>query len=173
MSKTGVFYGPSKGSVAKVANLLSTNFGIGNCDLKLAKDAKAKDLEGYNKIILGLSTIGKANWNSFHKDNDWDIFIDELDKTNWKDKIIAIYCLGDQMTYPNNFVDAIGWIYEKLEKNNAKVVGFCSTEGYQFIESEGVRDNQFLGLPIDEDNESDKTEIRIKNWIDQLKNEGF
>ena len=31
----------------------------------------------------------------------------------------------------------------------------------------------FCGLPLDEDNEDDKTEGRIQAWVVQLKGEGF
>lgn len=34
-------------------------------------------------------------------------------------------------------------------------------------------DGKFCGLPLDEDNEDDKTEGRIKAWVEQLKGEGF
>ena len=34
-------------------------------------------------------------------------------------------------------------------------------------------DGKFCGLALDEDNEDDKTEGRIKAWVEQLKGEGF
>ncbi|MBN2165929.1 MAG: flavodoxin [Marinilabiliaceae bacterium] len=173
MKKTGIFYGPAKGSVAKVAEIISNKFGKENCDLVLVKESSVNDLTKYDNIILGISTIGKANWNSYHKDTDWDFFINELDKTDWSKKNVAIYGLGDQFSYPDNFVDGIGWIYERLQKVNAKIVGLCETDGYEFTDSEGVKDGKFLGLPIDEDNQPELTEMRVSKWIDQLKKEGF
>ena len=173
MEKIGLFYGPSMGSVAKIARMISDKIGYDNVELILAKDATADDVNQFNKIIFGLSTIGKANWDSENVDKDWDLFLTQMDKVNWNDKTVAIYCLGDQLTYPDNFVDGLGWVYERLEKYNAKVVGFCKTEGYQFNESVGIRDNQFLGLPLDEDNEARLSDTRIDNWLKQLKQEGF
>lgn len=34
-------------------------------------------------------------------------------------------------------------------------------------------DGKFCGLPLDVENEDDKTEDRIKGWVAQLKSEGF
>ena len=45
------------------------------------------------------------------------------------------------------------------------------TDGYTFDESASVVDGKFVGLAIDEDNESDKTEERINAWVEQLKGE--
>lgn len=173
MEKIGIFYGPSKGSVAKVAELLAQEIGNDNVELILVKEATTQDVNRFKKIIFGLSTIGKANWNSYYKDTDWDVFMTIFETANWKNKTIAIYGLGDQLTYPDNFVDGIGWLYERLEKFDTNIVGSCNTEGYQFNESNGLRNGRFLGLPIDEDNEPELTLTRVKNWIDQLKTEGF
>lgn len=34
-------------------------------------------------------------------------------------------------------------------------------------------DGKFCGLPLDQDNEDEKTEERIEGWVAQLKKEGF
>ena len=40
------------------------------------------------------------------------------------------------------------------------------TEGYSFDESQAMFDeNHFVGLGLDEDNESDLTDDRIHNWL--------
>lgn len=44
-------------------------------------------------------------------------------------------------------------------------------DGYDFNESKAVVDGKFLGLAIDEDNQSDMTELRVKSWVSQLKKE--
>ena len=40
---------------------------------------------------------------------------------------------------------------------------------YRFDGSGGVIDGKFVGLPIDDNNESDRTDTRIKKWTDRLK----
>jgi flavodoxin I len=42
---------------------------------------------------------------------------------------------------------------------------------YDFSESKAVVDGKFLGLAIDEDNQSELTESRVKSWVSQLKKE--
>ncbi len=168
MGKVGIFYGPEKGSVGKVAELIANIFGENNADLILVKDCDAKTVNQYDKIIFGISTIGTSNWDSEHTDTDWDVFFTHLPEIEWKNKTVAIYGLGDHINYPEHFVDAIGWLYEKLKPLKANIVGFCDTERYDFNESEAIVNGKFVGLPLDEDYESEKTEERLTQWINIL-----
>nr|WP_321408676.1 flavodoxin [uncultured Carboxylicivirga sp.] len=174
MSQIGIFYGPQLGSVEKVANLIAERLGKDRVELIPVKNCEAEAINKFDNIILGASTIGKTNWDSEYKDTDWDVFATKLENAKWEGKKVAIYSLGDHIQYAEHFVDAIGWIYERLEKLNVEVVGFCPAEDYDFIESEGVRDGQFMGLPVDEDTEPEMTDLRVKNWVKRLINEfGF
>lgn len=173
MEKIGIFFGPTLGNVAKTAAVIANELGTSNVELISVKTAKASDISRFSKIILGLSTIGRANWDSKHIDTDWDLFMTHLEECDWTNKTVAIFGLGDQITYSDNFVDAIGWVYERLEKLNVKIIGATSTDGYQFTESEAVRNNQLMGLAIDEDNEPELTLPRVKAWIENLKKSGF
>ncbi|MEZ4616497.1 MAG: hypothetical protein R2867_13485 [Caldilineaceae bacterium] len=38
-------------------------------------------------------------------------------------------------------------------------------EGYQFEFSKGLYENVMMGLPLDDDNEPEKTRQRVTNWI--------
>ncbi len=171
MSRVGLFYGPELGSVGKVARLIESKLGTDKVELIPVKNYEASELNRFDKLIFGVSTIGKTNWDSEHKDTDWDNFLTGFGDINWSGKKVAMYGLGDHVQYPQHFVDALGWLYDRLEKTEAEVVGFCPVEGYTYEESEGVRDGQFLGLPVDEDNEADKTDVRVSNWISRLVNE--
>ncbi|TAJ15007.1 flavodoxin [Marinilabiliaceae bacterium JC017] len=174
MANIGIFFGPEKGSVEKAARKIAQEFGEEKADLIPVKGAEVVDLEKYDKLVFGLSTIGKTNWDSEHKDIDWDVFSSKLKSVNWTNKSVAIYSLGDQITYPQHFVDAIGWMYDRLMPLDVKVVGFVDPEGYKFEASEGFRNGLFMGLPLDEDTESDKTDVRISHWVSLLVNEfGF
>ncbi|NMG60515.1 flavodoxin FldA, partial [Geitlerinema sp. P-1104] len=48
-------------------------------------------------------------------------------------------------------------------------VGYWPTDGYEFEESKAVRDGKFVGLALDEDNQSEMTEERVQAWTSQLK----
>ncbi len=174
MAKTGIFYGPEKGSVDRVAHMVAKEFGEDNVDLISVKGKDPKLMENYDKIIIGVSTLGMSNWNSEVGENDWDTFSSGLDKVNLQGKDVAVVSLGDQVTYPEHFVDALGWMYDKLKPLGANMVGFVDAEGYEFEDSEGFRDGKFLGLPVDEDTEPERTEERVSSWVKMLKNDfGF
>jgi flavodoxin I len=46
-----------------------------------------------------------------------------------------------------------------------------SNDGYDFTESKAVKNSNFVGLTIDEDNQSDLTDERVKIWVAQIKKE--
>lgn len=50
-----------------------------------------------------------------------------------------------------------------------KVVGFTSTDGYNFEASRSVEGGKFVGLVLDEDNQDDLTDSRIDTWIGEVK----
>ncbi len=50
-----------------------------------------------------------------------------------------------------------------------KVIGFTPNEGFTFDQSRALRDNQFVGLPVDFINQSrSDNETRIKAWAEQI-----
>ena len=88
-----------------------------------------------------------------------------------KGKKVAIFGLGDQIRYPENFADGIGLLAEVFEENGATLVGFTSSSGYTFERSKALRDGQWCGLVIDLDNQSEQAEEKIKEWCKQVKKE--
>jgi flavodoxin I len=169
MKKIGIFYGPLGGSTEKVAKKVVAALGFDNAELISVKTAKAADVEKYENIIFGMSTIGKETWQADKSANDWDVFLPELEKINYNNKVIAMFGLGDQITYGLHFVDALGIVGEKIIQNGGKIVGQVPTEGYDFRESQGVKDGMFLGLPINEDFEPELTDLRVNKWIKSIK----
>lgn len=49
--------------------------------------------------------------------------------------------------------------------------GATDTAGYTFDSSIAVVDGKFVGLPLDEVNEDNKTDERISAWVEQVKQE--
>jgi len=133
------------------------------------KDATVADLEKYDKIIFGLSTVGKDTWDASYTNVDWGKFLPEIGKTNYEGKTIAIFGLGDHVTYAHGFVDHIGLLARALKKNGAVLAGQVPTENYEFDESEAVLDDKFMGLPVDEDFEPELTDERVKNWVEMIR----
>jgi flavodoxin I len=165
MNKIAIFYGPIGGSVNRVADKIKEAIGEDKVEMVAVKNASAADIAKYDKIIFGASTIGKDTWDSEFSNNDWAKFLPEVRKSNLADKTIAVFGLGDHITYAHGFVDHLGVVGKELMKSGAKLVGKVSTEGYEFDESEAVVDGEFIGLPIDEDFEPELTDERVAGWV--------
>lgn len=171
MSKIGLFYGPEKGSVNRAANKIAAAIGEDKVDMVSVHTASAADLGKYDKIIFGISTVGKETWDSEFSNTDWNKFFPEVHKIDYSGKTIAIFGLGDHITYPGHFVDAMGRLYKVLKKQDAHVVGAVSPDGYEFEESEALIDGQFVGLPLDEDFEPELTDERVSSWLGSIKSD--
>ena len=169
MSKIGLFFGPLKGSVHRVAEKVKAAFGEEQIELISVNDASATDLEKYDKIIFGISTVGKETWDSNYSNTDWSKFFPNISKVNYSGKTVAIFGLGDHITYSGYFVNAMGVLAKELIKNGANIVGQVDPSGYEFDESEAVIDGKFIGLPIDEDFEPELTDERVANWVKSIK----
>lgn len=169
MTKTAIIYGPVGGAVNRVAEQIKNKIGEEKAELLAVKDAKLSDLEKYDKIIFGLSTVGKDTWDSEFSNNDWGKFMPEISKVDYASKKVAIFGLGDHVTYAHAFVDHIGLLGKELVKNGAVLSGAVDPDGYEFEESEALVDGKFMGLPIDEDFEPELTEKRLTAWLEQIK----
>jgi len=167
MAKIGLFYGTQTGNTQTAAELIQKEFG-GNDVVELCDIANAttEDFEDYEYLIIGCPT-----WNIGELQSDWEGFYEELDAIAFSGKKVAYFGAGDQIGYADNFQDAMGILEEKIASLGGKTVGFWPTDGYDFSESKAVRNGKFVGLAIDEDNQSDMTDDRIKAWVAQLKQE--
>ncbi len=168
MNKIGLFYGPVGGAVENVARKIVKAVGKEKIDVIPVKDANATDLDKYENVIFGISTIGSHTWERETPSKDWDNFLPELEKINYSNKLFALYGLGDHITYSLHFVDSLGILGRKLLDQDAKIIGRCSTSDYDFEDSEAVIDGEFIGLGLDEDYEADKTDKRITSWLDRI-----
>lgn len=129
-----------------------------------ADKISGKDLHDYDVLI-----IGAATWFDGELPGYWDEMVPELEQENFPGKKVAIYGLGNQKEYPENFCDAIGLMADLFSTLGSKVVGYTSTEGYNFEQSHGVVDGKFAGLALDIENQSSLTNERIKKWVAQVK----
>jgi flavodoxin I len=48
-------------------------------------------------------------------------------------------------------------------------VGAVSADGYSYSSSIAIIDGKFVGLALDDVNESGKTEERINSWVEEIK----
>ena len=159
---TAIFFASSTGNSEEIASKIASRLNdIEVFDLSATKIEKIND---YDKIILGGSTWGDGELN-----DDWEDVWGNFVKLNLSSKTIALFGLGDQESYSDEFCSALGIIYEQVNSMGARVIGFTSAEGYYHDASKAQIDNKFVGLVIDEDNQSDLTDERIKNWVNEIK----
>jgi flavodoxin I len=159
---TAIFFASSTGNSEEIASKIAT----------LLNDIEVFDLSGtnvdkinnYDKIILGGSTWGDGELN-----DDWEDIWGDFCKLDLKSKTIALFGLGDQESYSDEFCSALGIIYEQVNSMGAKIIGFTSCEGYYHDASKAQIDDKFVGLVIDEDNQDDLTDERIKTWVNKIK----
>jgi flavodoxin I len=169
MSKTAIFFGPLNGAVHRVAKKIKAAIGEDKVVMVPVKDADVSDIEKYDKIIFGISTVGKETWESIYTNVDWAKFLSEIPKTRYEGKTIAIFGLGDHITYAATFVDHIGLLGRQLMANGATLVGWVPADEYEYDESDAVIDGKFMGLPLDEDFEPELTDDRVNKWVEQIR----
>lgn len=169
MAKIGIFYGSTEGNTERVVNKIQEALGGEDvATLHNVNSASGEDMADYDGLILACPT-----WEIGELQEDWDSFIDELDDVDFAGKKITYLGLGDADGYPDTFIDAPGMIHEKIADSGATFHGAWPTDGYDFEESRSIVDDKFLGLVIDEDNQSNLTDERVATWVAQLKDEGF
>lgn len=165
-NKIGLFYGTQTGKTESVAEIIRDEFGGDIVILHDVSQADTSDFDDYQYLIIGCPT-----WNIGELQSDWDGLYQELDNTDFSGKTVAYFGTGDQIGYADNFQDAIGILEEKIAERGGKTVGYTSIDGYDFDESKALRNGKFCGLALDEDNQSDLTNERVKAWVAQLKKE--
>ncbi|MCK4922949.1 MAG: flavodoxin [Bacteroidales bacterium] len=166
MKKTAIFYSFNTHKTSKIAVSIKESFRDDSIELVNVEDLDSENFLKYDNYVLGVPT-----WFDGELPNYWDEFIPDLEDLDLKGKVFAIYGLGDQKKYSENFVDGIGLMAEILLEKGAKLVGYTSIEGYTFEASKAIRGDQFLGLAIDYENQGSMNKERVKNWVDDLKKE--
>ncbi len=162
MAKTAIIFGSGGGATENIANFIAKKMGGDVAVLELSKLVE-HDLTSYSNLIFGASTLRIGDLH-----NDWINFLPTLTNINLQQKNIAIYGLGNSLSYPDSFVDGMGTIYEAIKNKGCNIIGFVDTEGYSFMDSKAVYNGQFVGLALDEENERDLSEHRLNAWLAQI-----
>ena len=123
----------------------------------------AEVVESHENLILVTST-----WGAGELQDDWYDGLKVLQGADLSGKTIALFGCGDCESYSDTFVGGIGELYNAIKASGARFVGAVDTDGYTFDDSEAVIDGKFIGLPLDDVNEDDKTDTRIDAWIAEI-----
>jgi flavodoxin len=80
-----------------------------------------------------------------------------------------MFGLGDQIGYPEYYLDAMGMLAEQLGAQGATFVGEWPSADYKFASSKALKANgNFIGLALDEDSQPEKTQERLEAWVAQV-----
>lgn len=165
MSKTGIFYSFNSNKTAKAAEKIIEEFGADfNIVLVNAEELTEELFLSFNNMVLGVPT-----WFDGELPNYWDEFVPALEDLNLKGKTIAIFGLGNQVEYPENFGDAVGIMADLVQKRGAKLIGSTSTDGYTYESSKAELNGKFMGLLLDAETQPRLSKDRIINWVAELK----
>ncbi|MFM2484301.1 flavodoxin [Celerinatantimonas yamalensis] len=174
MTKVGIFFGTDTGNTRKVAKWIHQALGD---EQQVAKPLNINrvtvaDLLAFDALILGTPTLGEGELPGLETQCEapsWQEFVPMLDDADFSGKTIALFGLGDQLGYGDEFVDALGELYDRFADTGAKMIGNWPADGYHFTHSAALDGDEFVGLVIDQDNQAEQTSARIEQWISQIK----
>lgn len=168
MANIGIFFGSSGGVTRAVAEKLE----------ELFEDAELIDMEEDfddidQMLEFDILLLGSSTWGQGDPQRDWvdPLYEIENDETDFSGKTIALFGAGDQETHGEHFVSALGKMYDLFSARGAKLVGSFPTEGFKYEFSLAEKDGKFVGLPIDDINQSDLTDERVEKWAASIKEE--
>ena len=139
---------------------------LDNIEVTTVADLTPEDWE-YDNFILGIPT-----WYDGELQSDWEEYFEEFKTIDFTGKKVAIFGLGDQLGYEEWFCDGIGILAKEILKNGGTVIGYTTKDkSYDFETTPKsiIKDDMFYGLCIDEDNQGELTQEKLKNWVEQLK----
>ncbi len=162
--KTGIFYGTSTGTTAKVAGMIAEALGVSDSDVYNVAGTRPSTLGDYDLVILGASTYGAGE-----VQHDMADFLDGVRAMDLKGKKAAVFGCGDE-NMSRTFCNGVEEIYKALKETGATMTGSFNTFPYKFESSEAVPvpGGEAVGLLVDDVNDADKTAARVKEWAASL-----
>lgn len=165
----GLFYGSStcytEMAGEKICKTLHSLLNKECVDFFNIADTPIIQTQFYNYLIFGIPT-----WDYGELQEDWEEIWDELDSLDFSGKKIALYGLGDQVGYPEWFLDAMGYLHSKLVHRGATPCGYWPRRGYVFEASKALTPDEqyFVGLALDDETEFQLSDARIQQWCTQI-----
>jgi len=160
--KTAIIYSHSATKTKQAAKHIKEAFDKPIDDIDV-DGLNPDDLKKYDLLILGAPT-----WFDGELPNYWDELVPAIEDLDLKKQKVAIFGNGNQVGYPENFGDAVGLLADVFESAGATLVGYTSTQGYTFESSLAQRDEKFIGLVLDFENQSKLSRERINKWVKSI-----
>ena len=166
----GIYFATTTGKTEDIAERLHGLLGSAEDPKDISDVDDLSELGSHDGVICGIPT-----WNtgadSERSGTAWDSILEDIGELNLNGKKVAIFGLGDSSTYTENYCDAMEELHRYFQQAGASMVGYVEKAAYTFDESKSVVGEQFCGLPLDEDSESDMTDERLSGWAAKLKSE--
>lgn len=180
MAKVGIFFGTSTGNTQVVAEKIYEAFGSDLAaepvDVDSLSGEVAAAFSGHDTLVVG-SPTWNTGMDTERSGTGWDeIYYTQLPdlRDTLKDKKVAVFGLGDQISYGENYADAAGELYDVFEGLGCRMMGqWAIDESYEHEASKSIRGDKFCGLLLDMINQEELTEERVNTWVQQLKEDGF
>merc|ERR1719450_2114473 len=168
--KAALLYSTTTGNTETAAGYIAEATGLEAVDIG---DVDVETIKECDSLIIGAPTW-HTGADSERSGTAWDEFLyGDLTALDLSGKKVAVFGMGDQAGYADNFCDAMDELAACFEKQGATIVGAWPTEGYEHEDSKSVRGDNFVGCAFDEDNQPDLSEERAKKWVEQIKGEGI
>lgn len=168
MKKIGLFYWAKGGNVEHCAKKIAKQLTGFETEIYSLDAIGELDLPYYDLVIVGGATVGADTWEKASGNNLWFEFFNRLTNAHLDGKPVAIFGLGDQVLYPDHFVDGMKVIKKEFDRVGARLIGSWPTDGYEHTGSESIVNGKFIGLALDEDQQPELTDQRIEKWVKQI-----
>ena len=163
MKTIALLYSFNSVKSAKIATKIAENFESFQIVNLNVESCKGEEFLLYDGYILSVPT-----WFDGELPNYWDEILPALENLELNGRKIALFGLGDQKNYPENFCDAVGILSDFFAEKGAQIIGHTSRQGYEFESSKALRENLLTGLLLDQENQSKLTDERVRKWVKQL-----
>jgi flavodoxin I len=168
--KAALLYSTTTGNTETAAGYIAEATGLEAMDIA---DVEMDTINECDSLIIGAPTW-HTGADSERSGTAWDEFLyGDLTSLDLKGKKVAIFGMGDQAGYADNYCDAMDELDSCFKAQGAEIVGAWPTAGYEHEESKSVRGDNFVGCAFDEDNQPELSEERAKKWVEQIKGEGI
>jgi flavodoxin I len=128
LNSVGIYYSTSTGNTETVAGYISK--AAGGVRIDDIGDAKDEEILSHDALIVGAPTW-HTGADEQRSGTAWDSWLyNKLPKLDLQDKKVAIFGVGDQQSYGDNFCDAAGELYDLFKAKGCKIYGLTSQEGY-------------------------------------------
>ncbi len=164
-----MFFASSTGNTRRIAKAIKKRFDDDTmADALNVNKATPELFASYSHLILGTSTLGGGQLPGLSTDcmgGGWEEFLPKIERLDFSGKTIALFGLGNQDKYPDEFVDAMGILYEFFTARGARFVGAWPSDDYDFVASKALVDGDFVGLVLDQENQKLLTDARVEAWL--------